>query len=197
MKTARIITSEEVKAEILETEAKKKVAGTKKAARKLVKKGVSETPAAIGTTAETSAVIETPIAAKQRKIQPKHLLINRKVDEDSSDEDSDSGYESDSDVDFDAQEKYNEGDYVIIQYTKGKKNGIVYFAAVIDSVDSENELFGVSFFKKSSAGFFLHNENDKDEIGIECILRRLPVPDIKQKKDQLYYFFDGEDITLQ
>ena len=41
------------------------------------------------------------------------------------------------------------------------------------------------------------HENDPDEVGAKCILKKLPPPEIKQRVDQVYYHFNCVDLNIE
>ena len=58
-------------------------------------------------------------------------------------------------------------------------------------------MFTVSCFKCNGKKYFILDENDHDEVGAECILKKLPPLEIKQKLDQAYYYFNCVDLNIE
>ena len=100
--------------------------------------------------------------------------------------------EDDNDVDFEFSDIVN-GYYIVTQYA-GKCN--VYYAAVVTSANN-NEMFAVPFFKCNRKKYFIFAKNDHDEVGAKCIFKKLPPPEIKQKLDQIYYYFNWIDLKIE
>ena len=88
----------------------------------------------------------------------------------------------------DEEDSYDKGDFVVFQYQR--KMEIIYFVAVITDVNEEDELYQVSFYKCRGKKYFLFDQTDTDEIGIECIKGELPEPNFTQKLEAVYYYFD-------
>ena len=53
------------------------------------------------------------------------------------------------------------------------------------------------FINEKVKKYFLFDEEDEDEIGAECIKGKLPVPDHKEKLDEVYYFFDCSKYSIK
>ena len=88
------------------------------------------------------------------------------------------------------------GDYVIVKYA-GKRRKL-YSAAVVNEVHADEDMHVVAFFKCNGKYVFLFDEKDTDEVGVECILAKLPAPEIKQKLDVWYYYVDfHRDLKLE
>ena len=121
----------------------------------------------------------------KRKQRPQIILKNI----------AESKSESESEIEGEMEsEQYNEGQYIVVQY-QGKRD-ILYFAAVITELDEE--LYHVTFYKRKGKDYFLYDEDDVDEIGIECIKGTLSPPDIKQKLNVYYLFnYSQYNIDLQ
>ena len=45
--------------------------------------------------------------------------------------------------------------------------------------------------------YFIFDENDHDEVGTECIFKKLPPPEIKQKLDQIFYYLTCVDFKIE
>ena len=52
------------------------------------------------------------------------------------------------------------------------------YVAVVTSVNND-EMFAVLFFRCNRKKYFIFDENDHDEVGAECIFKKLPPPEIK------------------
>ena len=71
------------------------------------------------------------------------------------------------------------GDYAIVKYA-GKQR-MLYYASVVNEVHPVEDMYVVAFFNCNGKDFFLFDEKDVDKVGVECILAKLPPPEIKQK----------------
>jgi hypothetical protein len=99
------------------------------------------------------------------------------------------------DVDFIL--KPEKGDFYIIQY-RGKRR-ILYYAAVCKKLLPDNRMLKVAFYKRKGNRHFTYYPKDTDEVGEECIYKKISPPEVRQKKEQEYYYFDIDslDITLE
>ena len=103
--------------------------------------------------------------------------------DDESSEDDNAGFEFSDIVN---------GNYVVVRYA-GKCN-VVYYAAVVTSLNND-VMFNVSFFKCNGKKHYNFDENDHDEVGAECLFKKLALPEIKQKLDHVYYYFNCVDCN--
>ena len=65
-----------------------------------------------------------------------------------------------------------------------------YYVSVITGVDDGEKLYHVTFYKRYGKDSFIFNEKDTDEIGEECIIGIVQPPAVKQRSDEILYFFD-------
>ena len=45
--------------------------------------------------------------------------------------------------------------------------------------------------------YFFFDESNHDEVGAKCILKKLPPCEIKQKLDQVYYYYNCVDLNIE
>lgn len=102
---------------------------------------------------------------------------------------------ADDDVDFIV--KPEKGAFYIIQY-RGKRR-ILYYAAVCKKVLPDDQMLEVAFYRRKGNPYFTYYPKDTDTVGVECIYKTISPPDVRQKREQEYYFFDlnSFDITLE
>ena len=185
VKAARIVTSEEVKKDIAEVESRKR-----SKTPRIALSEPSEKAGPSGKQKKSKPSEKAGPPGKQGKKQEADTLQSESTKSCSNYEDEklccmdDADDSSDDDVDI--KMSLDEGDYVIVQYA-GKKN-IVYYAAVITAVKGE-DMYEMMFFHRNGKKSFLLEEEDTDEIGEECVFRKLSPPREEWKTDRVYYYF--------
>lgn len=116
---------------------------------------------------------------KPKKKMPRILLLDPSDDEESEGVDP----------------TYDIGDFVVVQYMSS--TGLVFYAAVVNDVNKVDDMYSVIFYKCRGKKYFLFDEEDDDEIGIECIMGKLPPPHFSQKFEEIYYYFDCSNYDVK
>ena len=55
----------------------------------------------------------------------------------------------------------------------------------------------MSLFKCNGKKYLIFDENDYKQVGAECIFKKLSPPEIKQRLEQLYYYFNCVDLNIE
>ena len=55
----------------------------------------------------------------------------------------------------------------------------------------------MSLFKCNGKKYLIFDENDFQQVGAECIFKKLSPPEIKQRLEQLYYYFNCVDLNIE
>ena len=204
VKKARIVTSEEVKKEIVEIESGKR----SKMPRILLKEPSEEAEkgkrcktsekAEKGSDVKASSMNLLTEASKSergvrggKKSGKKVVSLFDKSDNESSGEDDACDEESSEEQYIDFGIDISKGNYIVVQYAR--KKAVIYYAAVVTNV-RDDEMYEVMFFRRNGNTFFIFHFTDK--IGRECIFSKLSPPKEEWKTDRIYYHFQYEKSTI-
>ena len=205
VKHARIVTSDDVVAEIKAVE-QRKMEKCRKKKPIIVEPDSEDSDNGDGDSSELSSNDSDNDDGDSSELSSNDSDNGESSDE-SSVRDAAQAVESSHDNDM---PKYTQGEYVIVKYTARKSS--LYYIGVISEIQrlstevcqslnaSQNFMYNVVFFKKvmiNNRECFILNPSDVDDIVEDLVFAKLDTPSFFAKKDEIYYNFKYDEYAIE